>query len=213
MSTLEIKICGLTRLEDAQAAASLGADYLGFVLYAKSPRGIDAGRAKRIIDQLPKAVRAVGVFVNSPGVEVERIATDCGLYAVQIHGDESPAEFRNLSISVWRAVRFWRGRWVPEPSQWRAVRYVVDASVAGQYGGTGISANWTAARELAADYPVVLAGGLDPENVAEAVRAVRPTGVDVASGVESEPGKKDHQKLKAFVERARKSAGVPGNAW
>ncbi|MDI6774151.1 MAG: phosphoribosylanthranilate isomerase [Verrucomicrobiota bacterium] len=204
---LEIKICGLTNAEDAAAAAALGADYLGFVLYPKSPRATNARALARILSEMPQTARAVGVFVNSPRDEIEAVAADCGLRAVQLHGDEQPEDFRDMPAPVWRAVHFQRGVWTPRPADWPgAARYVVDAAVARQYGGTGVAADWLAARELAAGAPVMLAGGLTAESVAEAIRAVRPLGVDVAGGVESRPGRKDHGKMRAFIARAREAA-------
>lgn len=204
---LEIKICGLTNVEDAAAAARFGADYLGFVLYPKSPRATNAQAVAEILAALPPAVRAVGVFVNSKRAEIERVAADCRLHAVQLHGDERPEDFRELPLPVWRAVRFRDGAWRPRPADWPgATRYVVDAAVPGRYGGTGVAADWEAAGRLAAERPVMLAGGLTLDNLAEAIRAVRPLGVDAASGVETEPGRKDHRRLRQFIERARQVA-------
>jgi phosphoribosylanthranilate isomerase len=127
------------------------------------------------------------------------------LYAVQIHGDETAGEFRGAGLTVWRAVRLGGGTYRPDPASWPAERYVVDAAVPGQYGGTGRPADWQAASALARRFPVMLAGGLTPRNVADAVRAVRPVGVDVASGVEIEPGRKDRRKVAAFIGAARQA--------
>ncbi|MDP6525569.1 MAG: phosphoribosylanthranilate isomerase [Kiritimatiellia bacterium] len=203
MNDIDVKICGLTNLEDALAAAELGADYLGFVLYSKSPRGIDAGRLAGISERLPGEMKKVGVFVNMPRGEVIRIAEDCGLYAVQIHGDEKAPEFRDMPVRIWRAVSVADGVCTPVPSEWAAERYVIDAHVPGQYGGSGELSDWVFARGLAEDCRVMLSGGLTPENVGEGIRAVLPTGVDVASGVEELPGKKDHKKVAEFISRAR----------
>lgn len=200
---LDIKICGLTNLEDARAALEAGADFLGFVLYRKSPRGISAAALRRILDRLPGAPKAIGVFVNEVREEVIRIAEDCGLYAVQVHGDEAADELLPLPARVWRAVRLGRNRLEPAPKSWPAERYVLDAAAPGMYGGTGQKVDWVRAAAAARKYPLMLAGGLTPENVAEAIRQVRPRGVDVAGGVEKAPGKKDHAKLEAFVAAAR----------
>ena len=199
---LEIKICGMTNADDVRAALDLGADYVGFVLYAKSPRGVTAGAMRRILDQVA-GVRAVGVFVNTPADEVAQVADDCGLHAVQLHGDELPSAARSGARRVWRAVRFSNGAWQPDPAAWAVERFVVDAAVSGQYGGTGVRADWAAAAALASRVPVMLSGGLRPDNVAEAIARVRPLGVDVASGVEREPGRKDPAAVAAFIRAAR----------
>ena len=200
---MDVKICGLTSREHARVALDAGADFLGFVLYAKSPRAVTARRLREIADALPAGARAVAVFVNARRREIEKIALDCRLYAVQVHGDEKASEFDGLPVPVWRAVRFATGGWTPAPADWLAARYIVDAAAPGQYGGSGATADWAAAGGFARKYPVMLAGGLTPDNVLAAIRAVRPLGVDVASGVEAAPGKKDPAKVAAFVDAAR----------
>lgn len=200
---LLIKICGLTNLADARLALECGADYLGFVLYAKSPRAIDAAALARLTADLPEGVRTVGVFVNAPRDAVLAVARDCRLYAVQIHGDEAAADFRDMPLPVWRAVRLEAAAAIPSPSAWPAERYVLDSAPRGQYGGSGVAGDWSAAARFAADHPAMLAGGLTPENVAAAVRQVPALGVDVASGVEQRPGRKDPAKVRAFIENAR----------
>ena len=200
---VEVKICGLTNADDVKAALEAGVDFLGFVLYVRSPRGVTATRLKRILDKIDGGGKAVGVFVNESRDRVEKIARDCGLCAVQIQGDEKPTEFIDMPVPVWRAVRFRNGSFMPPPEKWRAERYVVDAAVPGLYGGTGVAADWHEAATLAAGYPVMLAGGLTPENVGEAVRIVKPLGVDVASGVETEPGEKSYTKMKQFIEAVK----------
>ena len=200
---MDVKICGLTSIEDARVALDAGADFLGFVLYAKSPRAVTARRLRQIADALPSGARAVAVFVNARRRAVETIARDSRLYAVQIHGDEEAGEFDGMPVPVWRAVRFGAGSWAPAPAAWLAARYVVDAAAPGRYGGSGATADWTAAGGFARKYPVMLAGGLTPGNVLAAIRAVRPLGVDAASGVEAAPGKKDAAKVAAFVNAAR----------
>jgi phosphoribosylanthranilate isomerase len=203
---IEIKICGLTNAEDALCALEAGADFLGFVLYAGSPRAISTADLARVLQRIGRPVRAVGVFVNTARAVVETVASDCGLCAAQIHGDEEAREFAGMPLPVWRAVAARQGRLRPEPAEWPAARYVVDAAPPGVYGGAGVKADWDAARTLARRVPVMLAGGLTPDNVAEAVRAVRPAGVDVSSGVERAPGRKDWDKVKSFIRAAREAA-------
>jgi phosphoribosylanthranilate isomerase len=201
--SVEVKICGLTNRDDALAALEHGADYLGFVLYARSPRSVTPSTLSAIREDLPAECRVVGVFVNHTRQDVERIAGDCGLFAAQIHGDEEAAAFEAMAVTLWRAVRLEDGVWKPTPGQWPAARYVVDATAQGRYGGTGTKADWDAAGLLAAERPVMLAGGLTADNVAEAVQAVHPLGVDVSSGVESAPGRKDHAKMRLFIRAAK----------
>ncbi len=204
MSTsTEIKICGLTNAEDAQFAMDAGADYLGFVLYARSPRGIDAPALRGILDRLTRPPRAIAVFVNESRQVVETVAAECALHAVQIHGDETPDAFEGLSVPVWRALHVGADTCRPDPARWPASRYVVDAPAGKKYGGTGNVADWPAARSVALAHPVMLAGGLTVENVADAICTVQPTGVDVSSGVEAEPGIKDPRQIEAFIRTAR----------
>lgn len=203
---LEIKICGLTRLDDALAALAEGADYLGFVLYPRSPRAVSADALAALRAALPGAARVVGVFVNEAPGTVARVAVQCGLAAVQIHGDEPLQGFDRLPLPVWRAVRGGDRGFEPEPGQWPAARYVVDAAAPGDYGGTGRLADWVAAAELAKRRPVMLAGGLTPANVEAALAAVRPQGVDVSSGIEAFPGVKDRGRLREFIRKARAAA-------
>ncbi len=202
---IDIKICGLTNLDDARAALEAGADFLGFVLYPKSPRGITATQLARLADALPREARLIGVFVNEARKTIERIAGACRLHAVQIHGDEPSEAFAGLAWPVWRAVRWQEAVWQPAPGAWNAERYVADAP-SPHYGGTGEQGDWGAAAALAREQRVMLAGGLTPDNVAEAIRAVRPLGVDVSSGVEQAPGRKDVRKVEEFVRRAREAA-------
>jgi len=203
---IEIKICGLTNAGDAAAAARAGADYLGFVFYPRSPRAVQAGDVARILDEIGEPVRAVGVFVNETPETVLETATTCRLHAVQLHGDESPDRFEDFPVEVWRALRVSADSCEPDPKAWPALRYVVDALVPGLYGGSGVAADWEKAAEIAVSQPVILAGGLTAENVAEAIHAVRPRGVDVSSGVERSPGRKSIERLGAFIARARDAA-------
>lgn len=216
---IQIKICGLTNFSDAKAALEAGADFLGFVLYAGSSRCISATALRRIAERFQGNPKAIGVFVNEQRDTVLQIASDCNLYAVQLHGDEAHDDFKSLEIPVWRSLRIQpacshppeaqrTGRESlisPMPEKWPAARYVVDAAVPGRYGGSGMIADWPAAADLAKRVPVMLAGGLTPDNVREAILIVQPLGVDIASGVEKAPGKKDYGKLKAFIKAVRKN--------
>ena len=201
---IKIKICGIKTVRDALAAMDVGADMLGFNFYPKSPRAIDVGRCRDIMSVMRKYGHMVyvGVFVNASGEEIRATLDTCGLSLAQLHGEET-AEM--LQSFYGKAFKAFRG--VPESvvgfARDGAPAFLIDASVRGAYGGTGVTADWTAAAEIARYYPVLLAGGLTAENVAEAVRRVQPWGVDVASGVESSPGVKDASKLKAFVAAVR----------
>ena len=197
----------MTNYDDVAAAVDCGADYIGFVIFDKSPRGISAGLMRRIIDQASFDFRAVAVFVNESKEFMETVASDCGLFAVQLHGKENAADFDDFQPRIWRTI--WAGddqRYPVVPEEWNSERYVVDAAVPGMYGGTGTRADWSAAADIVRKHPVMLAGGLTPLNVAEAIAAVNPLGVDVASGVEAEPGLKDHKKIKIFIEKVLEHA-------
>lgn len=198
----KIKICGIKTLKDALAAIDAGADYLGFNFYPKGVRFIEKEICAEITSVLKREylqIKLVGVFVNSPVDEVKNILKTCSLDLAQLHGDETPEIFAQL---VPRAFRAFRG--IPSDitgyERNDAPAFLVDAAVKGVYGGSGVTADWLGAAELAKRYPLLLAGGLTPENVADAVRQVQPWGVDVASGVESGAGEKDASKMKAFVQ-------------
>jgi len=203
---ITLKICGLTTLDDALWALEQGADYLGFVLYPESPRHVTLQEFVRLKKALPETARCVAVFVNEDAAMINRIAAECALAAVQIHGEEDPGDFSKLTVPVWRAIRWREGGWIPNPADWRPERFVLDA-FSPAYGGTGLTVDWQAAGPFAATHRAMLAGGLNPENVGEAVRRVRPLGVDVASGVESGPGRKDRRKVAAFIQAARAADG------
>ncbi|MBS0152567.1 MAG: phosphoribosylanthranilate isomerase [Nitrospira sp.] len=204
---VKIKICGITNVEDAKVAVAAGADALGFVLYRKSPRFVEAAMVRRIVAGLPPFVLPVGVFVNEEPSLVRSILDDCGLALAQLHGDEPASYCQDLGRPVLKALRLKnRGTFLALAEfQGRAnVRGVlIDAFSNQAYGGTGQTVDWTLAQEAARSTPVVLAGGLTPANVAEAIARVRPYGVDVSSGVELSPGKKDHDKVRTFIEAAR----------
>jgi phosphoribosylanthranilate isomerase len=197
-----IKICGIKTLPDALAAIEVGVGYLGFNFYPKSVRFIEKEACAAITSVLKREhpqIKLVGVFVNSSVEEVRNILETCSLDLAQLHGDETPEMLKQLVPRAFKAFRD-----VPENveayARDEAPACLIDASVKGSYGGTGVIADWSAAAELAKRYPLLLAGGLTPDNVADAVRQVQPWGVDVASGVEAGPGSKDAGKMKAFVQ-------------
>jgi phosphoribosylanthranilate isomerase len=204
---IKIKICGITNAQDAEAAVTAGADALGFVFYAQSPRCIEPAVAKRIIAQLPPFVLAVGVFVNHARDTIRDVFDECGLAFAQLHGDETPIFCESLGRPVLRALRL-RDRGsllaLAEYKGRMGVRgFVVDGFSTEAYGGTGQTVDWSLAREAAQAAPILLAGGLTPSNVQEAIRQVQPYGVDVSSGVEEGPGKKNHEKIRAFTHAVR----------
>ena len=202
MAMLRVKICGITNAADGLAAIEAGANLLGFNFYAKSPRHIPEAEAAKIRRQLPKRVKAVGIFVNAPPVDVAALCKSLKLDAAQLHGDETPETVAELAgiLPVFKAFRvepdFRLGTLDEYPE---AFAFVFDAAHTGQYGGTGRTTDWDVARRAAVGRRLILAGGLNVENVAAAVRIVRPYGIDVASGVESRPGRKDHGLLREFI--------------
>jgi len=194
------KICGIKNVTDALAAMDAGADLIGFNFYPKSPRYIDVGTCRDIMSVMRRYghITYVGVFVNASVEEIRATIDTCGLSLAQLHGDEAPEMLITLNGKAFKAFRG-----VPADvngfTRIESPALLVDAAVKGVYGGSGVTADWSAAAELAKKYPLLLAGGLTPENVSEAIRQVRPWGVDVASGVESAPGEKDASKIRAFV--------------
>jgi len=201
-----IKICGLKTLTDALAAIDAGADYLGFNFYPKSPRFVEKQTCAKITSVLKKEhphIKLVGVFVNSWVEEVKDILAACSLDLAQLHGDETVEMLKQLNGKAFKAFRgistdFETDKRIRADG---APAFLLDASVKGIYGGSGVTADWDGAAELA---PLLLAGGLTPENVAEAVSRVKPWGVDVASGVESAVGEKDAGKMVEFVKEAKR---------
>jgi len=201
-----VKICGLTNAVDAQAAVALGADALGFNLFPGSPRCVDLDREAAWITALPPFVTRVAVLVNVPLVEARRVASHPAIDLVQFHGDEDEgycAEFARFDYPFLKALRVQDAASVERADRFSTPHILLDAHADNAYGGTGLRLDPLLAAEAVRRFPglrIVLAGGLKPENVADAVRSVRPYAVDVASGVESAPGRKDAGKMKAFVD-------------
>jgi len=204
---VRIKICGITNLEDAAAAVQAGADALGFVFSDSSPRHVGVSQAANIIRELPPLVSKVGVFVDSPADFIESAARESGLDTLQFHGDEPPEFCRLFSLKTIKAFRVRDAASLAEITTFHTSAWLLDSFVPGLRGGSGACFNWDLARDSKSHgRPIILAGGLTPDNIASAIAHVRPYGVDVSSGVELKPGIKDHAKLKAFIEKARESA-------
>ena len=205
---VKVKICGITNLPDGLAAAEAGADALGFVFYDQSPRHISVEAAASLIRKLPPFVIKVGVFVNAPEDLVVRAARECGLNLLQFHGEESPEYCLQFGLMSMKAFRIRDAASLQAARNYHTDAWLFDAYAPGKPGGTGETFNWDLALQ-ARDWgrPIFLAGGLTPENVAEAVRRARPYAVDVSSGVEAAPGKKDHAKVRAFIQAAKAVEG------
>jgi phosphoribosylanthranilate isomerase len=211
---VKVKICGLTNLADAQVAVDAGADLLGFILYPKSPRYVTPAQVAEILGALPLPahVQTVGVFVNLPLAQVISILDETGLQLAQLHGDEPEDHLAMLKGRGYKALRpvdanaAQQARsFVPYP-QVRAPQLMLDAYHPDAFGGTGIQADWSLAATVAQFTPrLLLAGGLTPANVQSAIAAVAPWGVDVASGVEAAPGRKDHEAVRAFIANAHRA--------
>lgn len=204
MSTTRFKICGLTRLEDAQLATELGAWALGVILWPGSVRACDQAEAGRIAAQLRRRAEVVGVFVNQPLDEVCGLVDALRLTMVQLHGDEDPSfcteVARRTGAKVIKAARVKSGADVQALDRFKTDFHLLDAYTPGQYGGTGETFEWELAHRRVVDTPLILSGGLHADNVADAIAAVAPFAVDVASGTEAAPGIKDERKLRAFAD-------------
>lgn len=201
-----VKICGMTSAEDALAAAQFGADAIGFVFHEPSPRNVSLENAARISESLPPHIVKVGVFVDAPEETVLRAIAGCSLNVLQFHGQETPEYCLQFGVMAMKAFRIKDASSLEELSRYPTDAWLLDSYVADKPGGTGARFNWelaSQARRLGK--PIFLAGGLTPENVADAVRQVQPYAVDVSSGVEASPGRKDLHKLRAFIEAAKRS--------
>jgi len=205
--SVRVKICGNTNLADAKCAVRAGADALGFIFYPKSPRFMQAQVARKIIDQLPRDIRKVGIFVNEPVARVREIANAAGLTSVQLAGSESPDECAELArdFEVFKVFHVDPAFDASALHLYEVSAYLFDTP-SQIYGGSGKTFDWNLLRgvreQLQGRTPFYLAGGLSPENVAEAIAQVEPDGVDVCSGVERAPGRKDHDRVRAFISAA-----------
>jgi phosphoribosylanthranilate isomerase len=201
---IRVKICGVTTVGDALAAAELGASAIGLVFWPSSPRCVDVATARSIVQALPPLVAAVGVFVNQE--DARRIAERAGIHVMQLHGDEPASSYRECTLPVIKAVAV-RDRAAIDAAQNvpPGATVLLDAHDPGKRGGTGQRIDWTIASEIASRRSVILSGGLNPANVADAIAVVRPAAIDVSSGVESAPRKKDHAKLRELFDAVRHS--------
>jgi phosphoribosylanthranilate isomerase len=200
MTPLQIKLCGFTRAEDARIAVAEGADLIGLILWSPSPRAIGLEGARRVREVVPAHVPLVGVFVDEDPETIDELVAGIGLDRVQLHGAESRDEILRHGERAFRGVRNGDASTVPE-----GVPVIFDGPFSQQASRAELEAHWASARALGSERRVLLAGGLDPDNVADAVRAARPFGVDTARGIESSPGIKDHDRLRRFVVAAREA--------
>lgn len=200
---LKIKICGITNKKDALWATECGADALGFIFYDKSPRYIEPDKVKTIITALPPFVTTVGVFVNEDFNDIRDIALLTGITAVQLHGDEAPSYCELIDGKIIKAIRIKNEKSIELLKRYKVDAFLLDSFDKKNYGGSGSTFDWNLAKKAKQYGKIILAGGLTPDNVEEAVKKVVPYGVDVSSGVEKKPGIKDKNKVKEFISNAR----------
>ena len=199
---VKVKVCGMTSLKDALVAVEGGADAVGFIFYKKSPRSVTMKTVREIVLELPPFVDTVGVFVDETAEQINKIADYCNLDIIQLHGDESPTFCKKIRRKVIKAFRIKDMQSVKKISNFQVSGFLLDTFSENLHGGTGKVFDWNLALPAKKFGPVIMAGGLTPNNVQQAVRQIRPYGVDVCSGVESEPGIKDHKKVRAFLKNA-----------
>jgi len=205
MNAVRVKICGITRAEDALAAVRFGADAIGFNFFPGSKRYCPPPQARRILSALPPFVTSVGVFVNARSEELAAAVRESGISVAQLHGDERPEDCAAAGVPVIKALRVDGPEAVARARDFEVSAVLLDAP-SSSFGGSGARFDWSLARELAARRSVILAGGLTPENVGDAIRAVRPYAVDVASGVEDAPGIKSAERMRRFIQAAKEVA-------
>lgn len=200
MPDVKIKICGLTRIEDILVLRDLPVDFAGFIFVPSSPRFINPERAAGLIERLPEKIKPVGVFMDEGPEVVRRTVEICGLEIIQFHGQESPEFCDQFNLPYFKAIRVGTELDEKDLAGYRPRAYLLDTFIKEADGGTGKTFDWTLAKRMVeSGRPIILAGGLKPENVSAAVKIVRPWGVDVSSGVESKPGVKDKDKIIRFV--------------
>tara|TARA_B100001123_G_C15344126_1_gene1036239 strand:- start:2663 stop:3298 length:636 start_codon:yes stop_codon:yes gene_type:complete len=202
---IPVKICGITRLADAISAVELGASAIGFIFYEKSPRAITLNDAHAISEKLPTNTVKVGVFVNSPVDFIERSISNVPLDALQLHGDEPPQFCDQFNLPVLKGIQISDEKSLREMKRFDVDGFLLDTASNGTYGGTGRTFDWSLIDDKSTEVPIILSGGLRPENVLSAVETVRPSAIDVNSGVESKPGVKDHEKIHCLVDQLSKT--------
>ena len=194
---MKVKICGITTVEDALLAVQQGAWAIGYVFEPKSTRYVDPKTAGKISKALPASIEKIGVFVNEAAERVNEISAKAGLTMAQLHGEETPQDAKGINIPIIKAIRLQNEAQIDDLKNWDQAKYIlIDSYVEGQRGGTGKVANWPLAMQMSQKHDVILAGGLTPENLEEAIQKVRPIAVDISSGVEAETGRKSATKIK-----------------
>ncbi len=200
---MKVKICGITNLEDALTAVEFGADALGFNFYKKSLRYVSPGIVEKILEEIPPSVWKVGIFVNEAEELVKDLSVSLELDYLQFHGDETPYYCEQFAAPYWKAFPLKDEKSLELMKKYHCEYYLIDTYLEEAYGGTGVTGNWELAKEAKKIGKIFLAGGLRPDNVEMAIRVVQPDGVDVASGVEDRPGKKNRTKLGEFITKAK----------
>ena len=200
---VKVKICGMTNLKDVKVAVDGGVDAVGFIFYKKSPRSVTMQAVRKIVLELPPFVDSVGVFVNETAEQINKIADRCNLDRVQLHGNESPTFCKKIRRRVIKAIRVKDIQSLKKLSDYPVSSFLLDTFSEDQYGGTGRVFDWNLAYPAKKYGPIILAGGLTPNNVRQAIQRIQPYGVDVCSGVESQPGIKDHKKMQTFLKNVK----------
>ncbi len=200
---VKVKICGMTNLKDVKVAVDGGVDAVGFIFYKKSPRSVTMQAVRKIVLELPPFVDSVGVFVNETAEQINKIADRCNLDRVQLHGNESPTFCKKIRRRVIKAIHVKDIQSLKKLSDYPVSSFLLDTFSEDQYGGTGRVFDWNLAYPAKKYGPIILAGGLTPNNVRQAIQRIQPYGIDVCSGVESQPGIKDHKKMQTFLKNVK----------